>query len=731
VHQIAAPTGVGKSTEVRSSAVRTIKMIADYLKDLSGSDAKLIFERFNPGPYDPESEPSFVLAVPHHALSDELIAAFKKEFAGEDIEVAVWRGMLGDDPEQPGQLMCHRPDDIRKLRDAGLSSSELCSQRRDDGTIEYCPFFEKCGYQRQKAMQARIWIVAHETLVHQKPAALGDVMRIYIDEHFIDAFMFGIESPNLLPLSAIVAEPNDITDLKHRQVALYEMIRELPDGPIPLASLPAWGAEICMSTSKLEWRLKQDPGIDPGMQGDALAKALSAVSGNNTRVRQRATMWRLLGELFEAGYERSGRLRLVTKGRQRFLEMKGVRHMAKGWDEVPILITDATADIEMIKAIWPQAVETLATQRLPTPHARVFQIVDTGMSKLSCSPSDPHASARKDGDNDTDNRKRAAMAQKLWATIVALGLKYGGGGKVGVITYKGTEAWITTNCAEVPPWISMMHFGEVSGRNDFGDVSLLIDIGRPLPPAEAVTRHAEALWGEAIDAEESVYVETTDVIETVADAQGYSTPIRALRLYRHPNPKVERIRRQICEGALIQVAGRARAALRTADNPVTIVVMADIPVPELGPVEPLVWADIAPTVDQVMLAMHGAMLENLTHAANVAPEIVTSKESLKKARQREVGDISLREYTSYRGMSPTSDLLPPDPSLVRLDYFSYRLPGAGQKLASGVRLTSATQPSSAWLVDQVGEPADFRRYPPMDADLSITIASGWLPWRKR
>ena len=68
-------------------------------------------------------------------------------------------------------------------------------------------------------------------------------------------------------------------------------------------------------------------------------------------------------------------------------------------------------------------------------------------------------------------------------------------------------------------------------------------------------------------------------------------------------------------GGLIQAVGRARAGLRGADEPLDIHLWTDVPLPELGPVEPVLWGELEAGLDGLMLATGGVWLENVTDAA--------------------------------------------------------------------------------------------------------------------
>jgi hypothetical protein len=115
----------------------------------------------------------------------------------------------------------------------------------------------------------------------------------------------------------------------------------------------------------------------------------------------------------------------------------------------------------------------------------------------------------------------------------------------------------------------------------------------------------------------------------VPDAKGNNTVL--VDTWAHANPIADRIRRQVTEGSVIQATGRGRLGQRSEINPLDIHLWNDGPLPELGPVEPVLWDEIAVGLDELMLATGGVWLENVTHAAKAYRGLLSAK-SLQQAR---------------------------------------------------------------------------------------------------
>jgi hypothetical protein len=657
---VIAPTGSWKSTEMRRAAV-------DYVQA-------------NP-------RKSVVMLVPRHDLGAEQIKAFAREHPDAGLSIAIWRGRHREDPEtpdpdHPGKLMnmCWRSEEAKELQDALIDvNRHLCKNR--DAAV-YCPFFKLCGYQRQKQQRAHIWLGAHELLAHEMPSTFGDVGRVMIDESPLDALLFGVDASDevTLELDSLKTPPRhmeaaDSNTLMRARLALYQALDGItpPDNahqgapatrevlyrclahdkhthaPPPLtanmdqlAQLLAWltandlrPAEFHPGAmQRLEWRDKIIPKITPDMPIKLIRQRLKQAAGN-AGIKKRATLWLELGA--------PGRVQVRQNGKGRTIHVMGLRTIAKGWQDSPILICDATGDATLLRHIWLELrCEVEEWQQLPRPDSvKIYQCVDKALAK-SMIAIEGEGVARQ---------VREDAARRMYAAVLDKAIQYGGA-SVGLITYKSTAAWIKANCY-VPDWLTLLHHGSVSGLNTLQDVRALFVVGRPLADAEAVTKTAEALTGEFIDKREYRKRKDGGLIATVPDAEGRNAV--QVEVWEHPHAIAERIRRQITEGSNIQAEGRARPGLRTAKTPLDIWRLHDVPLPELGEVIPVLWDELSVGSAALMLAVGGVLLTNNEHAAQAYRGLLTLA-AVKKEQQRaqsgrqgggigvgQTGDISYRK----------------------------------------------------------------------------------------
>jgi hypothetical protein len=600
--------------------------------------------------------------------------------------------------------MCQRAEEAKELETALLSvDAHLCSQGRGKKKIK-CPLFDCCGYQRQKRTEANIWFAAHEMMVHEQPKAFGDIGLLMTDENPLDAFMFGVDNNDKceLALDKLLDLParEDVGLLIYARKDLHILLSKLKPtehvgAPISLQSLefefkdveipapPGGKGTIYIAKhnnprelASLEWRCKVEPDIRPNMTKAQMRKELLKAAGN-AEVKARATLWELIDLAIKDEVELCGRAQVQRGKNGRTINMTGLRRLAKGW-RVQTLICDATGDAELLRAIWPQLeTEEEPWPQLPRPDGvRIFQIVNRSISKWAVAV---------EGKHKKEIARKAAAARRMYAAVLLKALEYGGA-EVAVIVYKSTEEWIRQNCF-VPDWLKLAHHGDLTGTNIFENVRALFEVGRLQPPPEAVVRQTEALFGEFITKRD--YVKGKGRIPIVPDQAGHTAV--EIELFQHRDPMVRRLLWQAREGAIIQTGGRARAGLRDETTPLDIHRWTDVPVPELGPVEPVLWSEVDAGLDGLMLATGGVWLECMPDAVKAYPDLF-SAHGLKFDRKSRGGG-SLLIGILIRNL--------PLPRQIR-----YQRRGVGTRPVRAITLLDL-EATRAWLEDRLGRLASF------------------------
>ena len=207
----------------------------------------------------------------------------------------------------------------------------------------------------------------------------------------------------------------------------------------------------------------------------------------------------------------------------------------------------------------------------------------------------------------------------------------------------------------------LWNFGAIRGRDEAKEVARLVVVSRPMPRVTEVEVLAETIFGQRVTRlpPGSRYLKKP-VGRLMVDGQG----LRALAS-RHPDPLVEAVRFAICEGELLQAVGRGRGVRRTADAPLEVLLLTNVPIPipidrlitlkELldgtGPLHELFAKGVVP-LDYAGMAM--ALGGRFDEAAKIKdwfqyrPEASSALKALRQwARDRDGGDPSEFSENSY------------------------------------------------------------------------------------
>jgi putative DNA primase/helicase len=201
-----------------------------------------------------------------------------------------------------------------------------------------------------------------------------------------------------------------------------------------------------------------------------------------------------------------------------------------------------------------------------------------------------------------------------------------GAGKILIVAQKRIRKQLE-KLGPIPAQVTWAHHGAVTGRDEWSDVRAMIVIGRSLPSPAAVDAQAEALTGQPV-AERSGWYSAVDGTRELADGS-----VTAAETERHPHPIAEAFRWRACEGELQQIIERARGVTRRSDaERVDVVVVTDVPLPL--PVDTLSETDIAPRIEDQMLAREGLVLLSATDSAKAFKWIGTAGR-VRQQRRRE------------------------------------------------------------------------------------------------
>lgn len=617
VHAVRVGVGVGKSEGVRRLIARVLAAMRRR------GDRRTV-----------------VIAVPTHKLGDEQARNFEKlpESRANGLRAAVWRGRKADDPQAPGFAMCRNLEAVADAQAVGATvQTSVCQQvRRDKESGErteiLCQFHNQCGYQLQADETPDLWFAAHELIYSQKPKAFGTVAFLVVDEAAWQDGLEGVSGrgitlslESLRPNVSVPGDRQGIDTARIRDVhqRVSTALCTLPDGPLRRDAMLAADIMDCTAADgvALTWRRKADPNLRPDMTPAARKAAVAEVAENAT-IMKLGRFFAALGKLVASdGPEASGWIALETQqtdaGPQRIIRLRGRRNVAKGW-RVPTIHLDATLDPLLLRPYWPQ-VEVTAEIEAEAPWMRLLQLTGQDLPKSRLVVDEFCA-----GDEAEEGRReynaRAALAVALAA------VRSHGGRKGLIVAQQAVETVWRDECA-IPAYVDLAHHNAVAGRDEWRNVASLVVVGRTMPKVPDVERMAGALTGAAITSPVRGRLPRVPVRIELSDGT-----TRVVETEQHPDPVAEAIRRQICEGELIQIIGRGRGVNRTSANALEVLVLTDRPLPL--PVRLVTWEALAPSPADLMLAIGGVALASPTDAARAYNVIWNTPSASKMAWQR-------------------------------------------------------------------------------------------------
>ena len=546
-HAIAGTTGIGKSDIAR-------KEVATF--------------------YIPEAKR---LGLPHrilklvgtHALADE---ASKKMPNG--VVSMVWQGRDSIKLGTTDVRMCLNLPAVNAAIAIGEEvETTACHRRGRKGSPDmFCPFYDICEYQKQKLAAAKADFVyaAHE-IGFSLPEALDDFAMVMIDEAFWTKGLRGTlpKSPRLIIASladdlknAPVRDKNgyplidETDDLRGLYDRLQAALAQMPDGYVTRQALidaglgkPAsiFDRHPCDAAAELEWARKNiKSGLHPGAKQEALDKAV-AKYGALKRVPKRAFMWKALGELVTGTADATGRVLIETvptdDGPQRVLRVMRRKDMASRLLELPILVLDATLPLGLVQHYLPE-LKLACDLKVEAPYMHITQVAAHGLGKSALKPLKP-------GERTPEEEERAGRKRKTLARMCRH-LTQGTRSAL-AITYLSVEPDIVDG---VEPSVETAHFGNFEGVDRWGNVDVLITIGRPLPSPTAIQYMAAAITGRPVL-----------VGKKIDQLSPIGTTGLALKTWTYADPDADMIRAAVAEAAILQAIGRARGVNRTASQP--------------------------------------------------------------------------------------------------------------------------------------------------------------------
>ena len=672
VHAIAAEAGLGKTEAV-------LKQISQLLRD------------------DPRQRVHFYIDT--HRLGEEIADRYGKFLGKSEAPARIHRGRDRDELAPDGQPMCFDDmrDKARAFDEAGVSVSEhLCP---------HCPHLGTCGWSRQKQDKGPGLVIMPANYAFEDSAQRAD-LQIF-DESFwqtalvtqkVNLGELMVPLPNLPHRGGgrLAKAMQERLDLDRARAALQTALRDADNGVPSLAQLKDAGvdAEMARQAKGLEYRRAES--IKDRLSHEMTAAEIRHASSRfeHAGARQWGALWRSIEEQIDLDRER-------IHGWRRWVETKDdatvpwmllrtCRELRGG--AIPTLFLDATADETILRRFAPELSEVTRIA-VELGAVRVTQITDTPIGKNKIAPSENETAKDNHPRPEEEKRKRNNARKLARLTEVAAA----GRTSVGLVTYKATEEEIADM---LPANVTTGHFNGTRGRNLWEDTDAFIIAGRPQPSEGETEWLAEALfWRDPVEITPGRFGET---------ASGYITREREVyaEAVAHPDPIVEAVRWQICEGELVQNFARPRPIRREEGRPVEILILTNVPL--AVPVDHLTtWEELVPDRLEVVAA-RGVVLSSNADLAAAYPDLFNNANVAEKARRGAPQNRTPFPY--YRLLIGEWRPVPTEGTggvAASMHEVHYQLAGPKQKGKTAYYCPAQVADIRAWLTDKLGALASF------------------------
>jgi hypothetical protein len=584
-----------------------------------------------------------IYAVPRHKLSRKI----EEQFRPHGLNARVFRGRAADDPENLGMQMClNLPAVELALRCHANVTATCCRNKK-----AICRYFDRCGYQRQMPAEDEkidLWIIASDTLFHPQEV-FGTPAAVIIDEAI---WRKGLEQPEwTVPISSLISPQPDILNITDnlavrnfdRNLLGKALQKQIENGGVTRKLFDELAAASCTRAIKVEWKCIPTIELQPGMV-EAEVKQLARDSERIDAIRHARhiiKIWEAVRDLIEReDIVVSGRLTLAQRNGQRVIQWRGVADIRKQF-RVPTLLLDATLPGKSILQVYHPHIEVVADVKVAMPpHVKIRQILRAPTTATKLIGKERHLSGL-----------RRYILQRWLETGCQQTL---------VVCQEKVEEWLAER---LPVNITVAHFNDIAGLDDYKDVRLLILAGRTQPGPAAVEALAGALTGRqpavvAADPRGFAWYPQSERGIRMADGRGI-----AVQGDQHPDATAEDVRWLICEAELIQALGRGRAVNRTAEVPLDVDLLFSTCLPiTVDVVE--TWERAEPSL-LIETAVDGVVLTSPIDMVRLYPAIWPN---------RTKADRTIKEgIPSLPGFQPVTYQLVGDKMKPRVAYFDLSL----------------------------------------------------------
>jgi hypothetical protein len=500
--------------------------------------------------------------VPTHQLAGQLGDDVRARFAKGYKQGGAFPMRGRTHGERP---LCLRAADASALAAKGLPIyPNLC----DDGAGSRCPHFKKCPYIRQKkrAKHAELVTAMHRHL----PTGPCPENDFYWD-------------PRRHSVVWVIDEDPTSTLLQDKSFSRTEIERFGDLGTDILTGLKTTAGLLNHLAAK-GWTVERLRAAAREYEAaDAAAARVTCPTDQIDATTLKSfrpiapVIARLADELASGRGGLAYSLILVSQDRVRAQWRQRLDYSA----DQPILITDGTANVEILRQWMPDLVEERLRVRC---NANVVQVGDLTFSK-----------------DWLLNRGGLQEVERFIAAKAAQYPRGPTGGGLLVVTSKEIRFRITGENPDGTAPISahalgadIAHFGHIRGANDFADHAAVIIVGRRELPVDVAEQAAMAIWYDSPD----------PLTLITRDPNGHLNYPDALRHYQlrdgtrrpgrvraHPDPRVQALLEQAREAEILQAIDRLRLVHNA--EPKSVYILCSIPLPDIEIDRLVTWEELA------------------------------------------------------------------------------------------------------------------------------------------
>jgi hypothetical protein len=583
--------------------------------------------------------------VPTHRLAEEASGKLMAVFGAHGISTAIYQSREAKDLKT-GEPLCRNIEAVKAAQSIGADVHKTCCEK---GKIK-CRFFDNCAFQlqREKARFANVVFAAHELMFVTLNRFGKDTFGlVIIDEGFSLKGILQDPRQTRMKIGEIcdvnlttypVRKKDEILkeDTKHlREISkrLQAALMQMPDGRLMRPALiDAGDLNISYAAAaKLEYKRMVKIELRPDTSADERYRLVEQYKYMR-QIRRRARMWKALEDFLNGDQEITGRLIIETVTEAgvatRYLRVLGKKEVHETFTRLPLLHGDATMEIELVRHHLPY-LTMLQEINVLAPHERITQIVGLAVGKkiLALPDKATHPAAFV---------KQQARRDRLRALVIHLAR----GRRTLVISQKHVE-----DVFHDIPNVDTAHFGAIEGLDKYGNVEVLIAIGRPMPSPSSIEVSGSALTGKPVTVGHRVKqlrpVRFKDGTERLLPCKGYD------------NDDANLLCRAIAEAGVLQALGRSRAVNRTPENPVeAFVILDDLTLPV--PIDSLVHvADVEPNEIDEMIT-RGLVPEWPADAARLYPDLFKDRKAADYRYRRDGRVPAMFAAASYSANGHTS-----------------------------------------------------------------------------